>query len=143
MSYHHKTIAPGSSAHSQWLGSMSKYHMTKDEVTIIAFEVICVYTPVIQCSVPLWKEIWEWKKSIYFHSVLWLKFFDFLILSQILIFDNWMHLYSPIFTNSKQELGTGFAVYKSLSSMNISHGIAFNILTFMIKCLITKRCSCI
>ncbi|CBI24683.3 unnamed protein product, partial [Vitis vinifera] len=49
----------------------------------------------------------------------------------------------PIFTNSKQELGTGFAVYKSLSSMNISHGIAFNILTFMIKCLIIKRCSCI
>ena len=48
MSYHHKTIAPGSSAHSQWLGSMSKYHMTKDEVTIIAFEVICVYTPMIQ-----------------------------------------------------------------------------------------------
>ena len=55
-------MAPGSSAHSQGLGFMSKYHIPKDEVTIISFEVICVYTPMIQLFCTIMEEDLGMKK---------------------------------------------------------------------------------
>ena len=41
---------------------MSEYHMPKDEVTIIAFEVICVYTPMIQLFRTIMEEDMGMKK---------------------------------------------------------------------------------
>jgi len=59
------------------------------------------------CSVPLWGKIRvryalprEWKKTDLL-EVFWSKFFDSSILNQILFFNDWMFLYSPIFSNSR------------------------------------------